>query len=274
MDCATVRRPAGAAVKGGGGRGPVFECDGATLYRGDCLQILSGLPAAKYAAVITDPPYCSGGMTTAERARLNPVAKYCHSGDSLGRASFEGDQRDQRGFLAWCTLWLSQCRELTRRGGRLLVFSDWRQLPSMTDAVQAAGWTWRGIESWNKGRGSRAPHTGYHRHQCEYLVFATNGPCPKMQGGPFDGCYDVPVDRREKRHITGKPVKLLRQLVRTVEAGAEILDPFAGSCSLGVAAMLEGRRATLIEQSAEYCAVGDAWLRSTAAAGRVTAGAA
>ncbi len=33
---------------------------GADLYRGDCLAILPGL-AGPFDAVVTDPPYCSGG---------------------------------------------------------------------------------------------------------------------------------------------------------------------------------------------------------------------
>jgi site-specific DNA-methyltransferase (adenine-specific) len=272
MDVVRETRAAAAAVVGG--EGLFFETAGVQIHQGDSLRLLQSLRRGAMAGVITDPPYCSGGMTTAERSGLNPVAKYCHNRNAVGRPTFDGDNRDQRSFAWWCTAWLAMCRDATVRGGRLLVFVDWRQLPTMTDAVQAAGWTWRGIQPWDKGRRSRAPHTGYHRHQCEYLVFATNGPCLKRTGGPFDGCWRHSVNRKEKRHITGKPVELLRELVRTVDPAGPILDPFAGSCSLGVASLLEGRTCILMEESPDYCAIGADWLRSTAAAGSVPAGAA
>lgn len=47
------------------------------------------------------------------------------------------------------------------------------QLPSTTDAVQIGELIWRGIIAWDKGRCARAPHKGYFRHQCEYVVWAT-----------------------------------------------------------------------------------------------------
>ena len=60
---------------------------------------------------------------------------------------------------------------------------------TMTDVLQAAGFVWRGVVPLNKGRGARAPHKGYFRHQCEYVVWGTNGRCRKAEhAGPFEGC--------------------------------------------------------------------------------------
>lgn len=239
------------------GVAPDFTGNQVALYRGDVLQLSPRLPRRHFHAVITDPPYNSGGTSTAERQR-DPVAKYCQNSNSCGRPSFEGDTRDQRSFAWWCTQWLLFCRQATVDDGYLLVFIDWRQLPTMTDAVQAAGWTWRGIIAWNKGRGARAPHKGFFRHQCEYVVWATNGACPQLtHAGPFDGCIEAPIRRGlDKFHITGKPTPLMEQLVECVPPGGRILDPFAGSCTTGVAASLRGRAFVGFELSSEYCAIG------------------
>lgn len=40
--------------------------------------------------------------------------------------------------------------------------------------------------------------------------------------------------------MAGKPVGLMRQVVRICEAGGRILDPFAGSGTTLVAAQMEG----------------------------------
>lgn len=240
---------------------PVFRTDAVQLLQGDSMTLLTQLEQNSFDAVITDPPYCSGGTTAGERRRL-PETKYSQNGELHGRPSFGGDLKDQRSFTWWVMTWLSLARPLLREGGYCLVFTDWRQLPAVTDAFQAADLTWRGIVAWDKGGASRAPHKGYVRHQCEYLVWGTRGPCnAATHAGPFPGCYRVPVDRKDKHHLTGKPTALMRELVQLVPPGGRILDPFAGSGTTLVAAATEGRQAVGIEREAAYCKIAEARLR-------------
>ena len=89
---------------------------------------------------------------------------------------FGGDNRDQRSWLAWCAMWLDMCRVTLCEGAYAMVFTDWRQLPALTDAFQAGGLVWRGLIPWDKTEASRAPHKGYFRHQAEYVVWGSNGP--------------------------------------------------------------------------------------------------
>jgi site-specific DNA-methyltransferase (adenine-specific) len=59
--------------------------------------------------------------------------------------------KDQRSFTWWTMSCLSLCRSALREGGYCMVFTDWRQLPAVTDAFQAADLTCRGIICWDKG---------------------------------------------------------------------------------------------------------------------------
>lgn len=234
---------------------PYFECEGAALFHGEALRVLRNLPDGIAAAAITDPPYSSGGMSIAERS-LDPRDKYCHQSRDLGRPSFAGDNRDQRSYAFWATLWMAELQRIVRRDGYGLVFTDWRQLPTVTDILQAAGWIWRGIVPWDKGRGARAPHKGYFRHQCEYVAWSTNGRCLKREtDGPLDGCFRVTLRHADKHHMTGKPTELLRDLVRCVDPGELVIDPFAGSGTTGVACLQSARRFIGIEQSEAYCEI-------------------
>lgn len=64
-----------------------------------------------------------------------------------------------------------------------------------------------------------------------------------------------PDDRMGSKHPTVKPIDLMRWLCRLVTPpGGLVLDPFAGSGSTGVAAMLEGFESILIEREAQYVA--------------------
>lgn len=209
----------------------------ATLYLGDSMQILPTLPTV--AAVITDPPYASGGMYRADRA-MTVKDKYVQSGVQRDWRAFSGDAKDQRSWMSWCHEWLQ--RLPVDDGAYVLSFIDWRQLPALTDAFQWAGLMWRGVAAWDKGLGSRAPHKGYLRHQCEFIVWGTAGKCPVAEhDGPFPGAYAAKVLQADKHHMTGKPTALMRELVRVVPPGATVLDPFMGSGTTGVGAVLEGR---------------------------------
>ena len=67
---------------------------------------------------------------------------------------------------------------------------------------------------------------------------------------------------RANSHPTVKPIGLMRWIVRlVVPPGGVVLDPFAGSGSTGIAAVLEGRQFVGIERQAEYIQIARARLR-------------
>ena len=62
----------------------------------------------------------------------------------------------------------------------------------------------------------------------------------------------MPVIAKDKMHMTGKPVELMRELVSVVPIGGRVLDPFMGSASTGVACVDTGRQFTGIEVTQHY----------------------
>lgn len=223
----------------------------ADLRQGEALDVLRTLPTSSVDAVIADPPYSSGGFTRGDRTAPTGV-KYVSHGTAVGRTrhDFGGDSRDSRSWGYWTALWLAECLRIVKPGGYALMFCDWRQLPTATDAFQAGGFIWRGLISWDKGRGARAPHKGYFRHQCEYILWGSNGALPKADwSGPWDGSHTIPVKQSEKVHQTGKPTNLMLELVQCCPPGGTVLDPFMGSGTTGLAAVATKRNFIGVEQS-------------------------
>lgn len=74
-------------------------------------------------------------------------------------------------------------------------------------------------------------------------------------------------DARGRRiHPTQKPLALMKWCIGLVRGDAQtIVDPYAGSCSTGVAAKQMGRRAVLIERDEQYCEAGAKRLADVAA---------
>lgn len=220
----------------------------AVLWRGDCLRLLPRLDLAAD-AMITDPPYSSGGLFRGDRQQ-SCVSKYVQGGYEhvVHNTEFCGDTRDSRGWSLWVVLWMSAALDKLRDGGYVMSFTDWRQLPALCDSIQAAGAVWRGVVVWDKTSSSRAPHKGYFRHQSEYVVWGSKGRlAAATHGGPWDGVIRERVNHREKFHLAGKPVATMQRLVECVEPGGVVLDPFMGSGSTGVAALQSGRRFVGVE---------------------------
>lgn len=97
---------------------PVFEVDGTVLYRGDSLMLLRDMADDTVDAVVTDPPYSSGGAFRSDRAGSAKLKYLTTGAASLARLpEFFGDNRTERGLLLWSALWLGECWRVTRPGG-------------------------------------------------------------------------------------------------------------------------------------------------------------
>ena len=224
------------------------------LLQGDCLEEMGKLPDGWADMVLTDPPYSSGGLFAGDRKR-STRSKYTNE-DYNGAArfpDFSGDNMDQSSFTMFMRMVLSKARKKSKEGAVLAVFIDWRNLGSMIDAVQMAGWVYRGIVVWDKGVTRNIP--GRYRQDCEFVVWGTNGAKP-VDWTPgfkaFKGCYSEKiVSSKERHHQAEKPVPLLENLLQICPEKGNVFDPFMGSGSTGVACVNTERNFIGIELSGE-----------------------
>jgi site-specific DNA-methyltransferase (adenine-specific) len=209
------------------------------LRLGDSVEIMRGMDGGSIDAVVTDPPYSSGGQFRGDRM-ANPSLKYIQSSSvDTFKLPFTGDNRDQRGFLIWCSIWMGEARRVCKPGGLIACFTDWRQLPTLTDALQCGGWVWRGIATWWKP-GIRMQR-GRFSLSAEYVVFGSNGEWAEGEKSPQNVFSCAPVSGDEKEHIAEKPISVLNWIVGVTPAGSKVLDPFMGSGTTGISCIQLGR---------------------------------
>lgn len=231
---------------------PYYEHAGITIYHGDCFEVLHDL--RDVGAVVTDPPYSSGGAFRGDRM-ASTLTKYANSDSSQQETAigFTGDNRDQRSFMAWCSLWLAAARRASVESATIGCFIDWRQLPTLTDAIQAGGWVWRGVGVWSKAFGR--PRGGGYSSACEFMVWGTNGSL--IDTGTYPSgivqCSSPPVAQRD--HLTQKPEPVVTWAMSGVHVGALVLDPFMGSGTTLAVAKRTGRRSVGIDIDERYCEI-------------------
>ena len=223
------------------------------ILHGDTLKLVKAFQPGIFDAVITDPPYASGGTKQNERNRTTNQ-KYSSMSAANALPDFDGDNKDQRSWTHWMAEWLYDVRKACKKGAPICLFIDWRQYPSITDALQWAGWIWRGTAVWDKG--NSRPQKGRFRQQAEYIVWGSNGPMPinrpvSCLPGVFR--YGNPQNRI---HVTEKPLQLMKDVIQICEPGGLILDPFAGAGTTVLAAVMTGYRAVGIEVTDAYYKLG------------------
>lgn len=207
---------------------PVIIGD-ATLYHGDCREILPTLP--KVDAVITDPPYSD---KTHSNAKSN-----AGGGSGIKAIDFKAIEE----LLTWCA---SLC------DGWVIANMDWRHIAQLEfmphwfyELVRFGVWV-----KTNPMPQISADRPGNGWDGIAYLY--PNGKKKEWFGGGSHGNWIGAVITNGD-HPTGKPVDMVVSWVSRFTATKQtILDPFMGSGTTGVAAMQLGRKFIGIEIEKKY----------------------
>lgn len=197
------------------------------VFHGDCLRVLRQLPDASVDLVVTDPPY---GVRYQDR---------------LGR-TVANDDDPTRVLSAFTDLY-----RVLRPNSLCISFYGWGLVDEFFRAWRTAGFRPIGHIVWVKEYASRSRFLRY-RHEQAY-VLAKGRPEPPTV--PIDDIQPW-IYSGNTDHPTQKAVRILTPLIEAfTQPGQLVLDPFAGSGSTLVAAMITGRRYLGIELEQKYCAL-------------------
>ena len=96
-----------------------------SILHGDSLQILRQLEPNSFDAIITDPPYASGGSSQTTKNR-STNEKYSSMSKEKALPDFDSDQMDQLSWMFWTAAWLQDARHTAKPGAPVCLFIDWR----------------------------------------------------------------------------------------------------------------------------------------------------
>jgi site-specific DNA-methyltransferase (adenine-specific) len=193
----------------------------------DCIDFLRGLPAASVDLIVTDPAY--SGMN--RHLRFGHGRIVGHYGKPDNQRWFHEFSDDPESYAVF----LGECHRVLRQDRHIYIMFDSFSMLSLGALVREF-FDVKGVVVWDK------VHLGmghYFRRRHEQIVFASKGR-RKLSRRDLPDVWAVPRLHRAA-YPTQKPVKLFEHMVQaSAEPGFLVCDPFCGSGSSGIAALLSG----------------------------------
>ncbi len=240
------------------------------VLRGDCLEVLRGLPDASVDMVFADPPYnlqLGGDLLRPDNSKVDAVD------DDWDKFS------DFAAYDAFTRAWMAECRRVLKPEGTIWVIGSYHNVFRLGTAIQDLGFwvlndvVWRKSNPMPNFKGTR--FTNAH----ETLIWAARSRDQKRYTFNYDAlkAFNEDVQMRsdwtlalctgeerikgedgKKAHPTQKPEALLhRVLLAASKPGDVVLDPFFGTGTTGAAAKRLGRRWVGIERDETYAKVAE-----------------
>jgi len=258
------------------------------VYHGDNLPILERLPSDSFRMIYTDPPFNTG------RTQKRSSMKTIRSGDG-SRVGFKGQTYDSvlqsvsqydDAFADYWSFLEPRLRELYRLltpDGTLYLHLDYREVHYakveldalfgrecfLNEIIWAYDYGARATRKWPAKHDNilvyvKDPdqyffnNTAVDRepYMAPSLVTAEKAERGKLPTDVWWHTIVSPTGREKTGYATQKPLGIVRRMIQaSTEPGDWVLDPFAGSGTLGAAALELDRSFVLIDQNPEALSV-------------------
>ena len=232
------------------------------LLHGDSMKIIGQFPDKSFNVIFADPPYflSNGGISV-------------HSGKAVCVDEGDWDKGGTPEYIyQFNKQWLSLCREKLTDNGTIWISGTYHNIFSVANCLTELGYKILNVITWQKSDPPPNLSCRYFNFSTEYIIWARksakvphifNYEVMKQMNGDkqMTDVWKIPaVGSWEKycgKHPTQKPLRLLYRIVLAcTNEGDTIFDPFAGSCTTGIAANLLGRNFVGIEQEKTFVELG------------------
>ena len=242
---------------------PFYTHSDFTLLNGDSSSLCSQLLAESADCIFADPPYflSSGNGKVKIKNRI---------------ISFDKGEWDRvrpiEEVHEFNTQWIAACRRVLKPNGTIWVSGTYHNIFDVATCLQEQSFKILNIIVWQKSDPPTTFTDQRFNFSAEYIIWARKEQkvahyfnydlMKAMNGGVhMPDVWKIPApgmwEKKCGKHPTQKPLRLLyRIILACTHKGDTILDPFAGSCTTGIAANLLGRKFIGIDQSEEYLQLG------------------
>lgn len=202
------------------------------LIRDNAISVLKRLKDESFSLILTDPPYkvISGG-SGGKNAPKGMLSK------NDGKIFKHNDIKFSD--------YMSDLYRVLKPDSHAYFFTNLLNLQELMEEVQRVGFKIHNLLVWKKN--TTNPSRWYMKN-CEYVLFCRKGKAKSINESGSQTVHEFKNIIGNKIHETEKPIDLLRMYIRnSTNSNDYVLDPFGGSGSTLISALLENRRCLTIE---------------------------
>ncbi len=254
---------------------PYFIKDAFVLYKEDCMKILQQIPDNSIDMVFADPPYflSNGGFTCQAGKRV-----------SVNKGKWDitnGLKEDFQFHLDW----IEECNRILKAGGTIWISGTYHSIYQCGFALQIKKFQILNDIAWYKPNAAPNLSCRYFTASHETIIWARkeevdkktgkikktkhkfnyklmkNGDWPEDQfkkpNTQMRSVWSIntpkPAEKKFGKHPTQKPLDLLKRIVlASTNKNDIVLDPFTGSSTAGIAAVMNDRKFIGIDMEKKY----------------------
>lgn len=237
---------------------PYHISNGFSLYNGDSLSLIKQLEDNSIDMVFADPPYF---LSSGRRMDIAGRNVHFEKGSwDRSRSIEEIDDFNEK--------WIKAVRQKMKTDATIWISGTFHNIFSVERILVDNGFRIINLVSWQKSNPRDIVDGQHLTFSTEILVWARKSQHGRHcynhdlmvqlnDGKPLTDVWKIPTpgtwERTCGKHPTQKPLRLLYRIILAAsQEGDIILDPFAGSCTTGIAANLLGRNFVGIDMSKEF----------------------
>jgi DNA modification methylase len=225
---------------------PYYQDDAVTLYNGDCQEVLQEID--DHDIVFSSPPY-----NTISAVSDSGMMKESSRKKNKGYRTFSDDMPEDC-YQEWLRNVFQSCRSKCKGITWINHKTRYRDKKGI-HPLQIFPWPFYCEVVWDRC-GSITLNARKFAPSNEFIYGFDTPHYWDNSKNTLLSVWRINPEKNIKGHPCPFPVEIAsRCIVASCPVGGHVLDPFAGSGTTGVAAKLEGRKATLIELDERYCEI-------------------
>ncbi len=208
-----------------------------TIYQGDCLVGMQGLPPHSIDLIVTDPPYLISYKTNYRREKTHDFCSVILNDDN--------EQLIIR--------YIQECYRILKQDSAMYMFCSSKTIDFFKAEAEKAGFKVKNIIVWVKNNWTAGDLTAQFGQQYEPILLLNKGR-REFNGKRLTDVWNFPrIAGKQQLHQNQKPVELIEQcILKHSNEGETIFDGFLGSGTTAVAAVNTNRHYIGFETDPKY----------------------
>lgn len=240
------------------------------IHRGDCIDVMKGMPSESMDMVFADPPYNLSGKS------VKLVGN--KTGGDFYAIDEKWDKIPESEYAEFTKEWIRRAYGLLTHRGSMYVCCTFHNMDVILNAVKQSKMNVKNVITWKKTNAMPSVSKRTFTHSTEFIIYATKNSRwtfnysdlkrinPERQKNGDEkqmrDVWEIPITQGRQRlrqkngralHPAQKPEELVRRsIIASTNKDDVVLDPFMGTGTTAVVAKQERRRWIGIERDADY----------------------